>query len=251
MPVGAIIGAAASIGGAILGGKSQKKAANTAAASQKYAADQNIALARENRDILTGYINPYNAAGVSATNALSGVAGQGPQQNPLASGYVGSALDPGSFDDYRESTGYDFRLAQGEKALSLNKWANGASRSGDMLKSLTRYGQDYGSNEYQNYQNQLKNYLGYTDAWNNQERGYATDRRNEWINLLTGQQNVGLGAVNALAGVNNNATNSIMNSNNQAAAAQSNAALANGYANSNMWAGIGGALGQAAGQIWK
>lgn len=243
------VAAAGAIGGAAIGASAQKKAAKKAAQAQTDATAQNIALARENRDILTGYIDPYNKVGLNANQALTGQIAAGPYGSALTSGVVGSALNPGSFDDYRASTGYDFRLGEGVKALGLNKWAAGTSQSGDTLRALTRYGQDFGSNEYQNYIGQLRNYLGYVDAWNNQERAYATDQHNQYVNLLTGQQNVGLNAVGALAGVGNNTTNSIMASNNQAAAALSNQALASGAANANMWSTVGGALGQLAGTI--
>ncbi|WP_299327646.1 hypothetical protein [Parasphingopyxis sp.] len=94
----------------------------------------------------------------------------------LTSGMIGTALDPGSFDDYRESTGYDYRLGQGVEALQQAAAFGGSLNSGDTMRSLIRFGQDIGSAERQNYRGELDNYIRYNDAFAQNERGYRDDR---------------------------------------------------------------------------
>lgn len=90
------------------------------------------------------YLNPYLNAGKTALSNLA------------SGNFMGQ--DPG----------YAFRLAEGNKALTNAAAARGMGNSGATLKALTRFGQDFASNEYQNAfnrQNQLANY-GYGAAGN-------------------------------------------------------------------------------------
>ncbi len=59
--------------------------------------------------------------------------------------------------DYQQDPGYQFRMNEGAKALNASAAANGASSGGATMKALTRYGQDYASNEYQNAYNRFNN----------------------------------------------------------------------------------------------
>lgn len=238
----AVIGAGASY----LGGKSQSKAAGKAADVSLATSRENNALARENRNILTGYIDPYHKIGLEGGQAYSSEIMGGPAGGTIDSRFL-ELMDPGSFSDYRDSTGYKFRLGEGLDALQTGYAAGGMLRSGAAMKDVTRYGQDLATAEYGNWRNALAQYGTYADQFANQERGYKTDQYQTWLSRLQGQQNMGLGAVNALAGVNTNATNAVMANNNSAAAAQANAALIKGNANQQMWAGIGGAAGNALG----
>lgn len=249
MPLGAAVGVAAvGAGGSILSANASKKAANKANQAQQQNTAANNALARENRDIITGFASPYNQVGLSANNALAGQMAAGPYNGgQINSSFVNSAMNPGSLTDFRASTGYQNRLNEGMNAVQTGYAARGALQSGAAMKDLTRFGQDFASNEYGKYISQLGDYTRYSDAFANQERGYRTDQHNNYLNLLLGQQGVGLSAVNALSGANTNATNAIMGNNSQAAAAASNAALMKGQAQGQMYAGIGNALGSAAG----
>lgn len=56
--------------------------------------------------------------------------------------------------EFTESPGYQFRLDQGNKNILSNQAATGNLASGRTLKALQEYGQDYASNEYQNFLNQ-------------------------------------------------------------------------------------------------
>lgn len=246
MPIGLAAGAAAiGVGGAILSSKAQKKAANKASDVALQTATQNNALAREIYGKNQQNLSPFMNNGVTAGNALAGEAAKGPQYAPLQSQFINSALNPGSFTDFRDSTGYNFRLNQGIDALNTGWGAKGALQSGAAMKDITRYGQDYASNEYQKYISQLDRYASYSDAWNTGERGYATDQRNNWLGLLSNQQGVGLAGASALAGVGQNYVNTVSANNDSAGQAAAAAAIARGYANSNMWSGIAGAAGSA------
>lgn len=69
------------------------------------------------------------------------------------------ALVDGSF--FQQDPGYQFRLNEGNKAINAAMSARGGANSGAALKELTRYGQDFASNEYQNAwnrQNAIANY---------------------------------------------------------------------------------------------
>lgn len=72
-------------------------------------------------------------------------------------GYQGTGLNAlqrmssGSFaDQLANDPGYQFRLKQGQNALESSAAARGSLNSGATMKALQRYGQDFGSNEYQN-----------------------------------------------------------------------------------------------------
>lgn len=70
-----------------------------------------------------------------------------------------AGLQDGSF--YQKDPGYQFRLDEGNKAINSGLASRGMANSGAALKELTRYGQGFASNDYQNAwnrQSQLANY---------------------------------------------------------------------------------------------
>lgn len=296
MPIGAIIGGVASIGGALLSSSGQKKAANTAANAAKDTAATNNALALNIYGQNKAALSPYSNNGMAASNAINSLLGIGGTQfqpqleaqggqasmtqfapqgfmdsfNPQdysrsALGDVGMerpyavnphygqptygfgnetrqpvqtmgqaqqpALQPGmspqqaqsqAFDAFRGSTGYQFRLGQGQEAINTGYAANGALRSGAALKSLAGYNQNMASGEFGNY-------MGY----------------------LSNQQGVGLGAASALAGVGQGYVNNVTANNDSAGTAAANAALMKGQANANMWGGIANGVGSIFGSSFK
>lgn len=127
-----------------------------------------------------------------------------------------------AFDNYRNSTGYQFRLNQGVNALGANWAARGLKGSGAALRSVQDYGQNIASNEFGNY-----------------------------MNMLLNQSNMGLSAANAQAGVGSNYVGQVTANNNAGADAVANAALLRGQANSNLWSGIGGVAGNLFGSSFK
>jgi hypothetical protein len=66
------------------------------------------------------------------------------------SGAFGSLMKDFSAEDFQTDPGYEFRLAEGQKALDRSAAASGKLFSGGTLKANTRYNQDFASNEYGN-----------------------------------------------------------------------------------------------------
>jgi hypothetical protein len=249
--VAAGIGAAAGIGGSILGSKAQKSAANKAADVSLQTAQMNNALSEkiygENKQVLA----PFVQSGANAVGKMNELLAQGPTGlTPINSQYLAS-MDPGSFEDYRESTGYDFRLNEGLDALSHGAAARGAYQSGAADKALVRFGQDFGSNEYQKWRANVGEYGQYADQFANQERAYVNDRNDNYTGLVANQQGLGLSAAAAQAGVGNTYVNNVSANNNSAGTAAANALLMKGAAQQNMYAGAANALGYGADQILK
>jgi hypothetical protein len=245
--LGALIGAA----GAIFGASQSSKGASKAAAAQTAAADQEIAFARESRDLARGDQAPYREAGytaldalmsmtglaapkrdtgtaagtavqgprgVYAANYLRGLGGRalnrygggpigrayggyvrdtrqvpvawgGPQQfninevgpenvyqggavtrnsnpqtiAPTSAGYVAPNENPGGVEGgykFQTDPGYNFRIGEGQRAIERGAAASGGLLSGGYGRRLTRYAQDYASNEYTNVYNRIANIAG-------------------------------------------------------------------------------------------
>jgi len=184
----AAIGAVASVGGGLIASGGAKSAANTQAqaardaqAAQERMFEKQIALQEpfrqggitaQNRLFTLLGLNPN--AGQPAVSGGAGVprAYQTPYGtfNLPAGGYGGAApatnaqgivVDPNSPDfgkyardfgmqDFEQDPGYAFRLSEGQKAIERSAAARGGLQSGSALKAAARFGQDLGSQEYQN-----------------------------------------------------------------------------------------------------
>lgn len=204
MPVGAIIGGVASIGGALLSNSSNNRATTAAANAQTNVAAQNNALAasiyNQNRETLSPFVQGGTQA-QTQINALLGLNGQPAQTQ--------------GFDTFRNSTGYQFQRDEGLNALDASAAARGALRSGAAMQSAQRYGTNL-ADQY------FGNYMGY----------------------LANQQGVGLGAASAQAGVGNNYVSNVTANNQNAANATSNAALMRANNNNMMYGSIANSLGR-------
>lgn len=89
---------------------------------------------------------------ISTGNArLTELRANPPQQTGSRGLYSNLEMDPG----------YDFRLAEGEKAMQRMQSAGGTRYGGGALKAAMRYGQDYSSNEFSNAVNRRNSELGY------------------------------------------------------------------------------------------
>ena len=137
---------------------------------------------------------------------------------PAAGTPAPSALS--AWDQFRQGTNYQWRFNEGNRALITNYAVRGMGDSGAERIALQEQGQNFASNELSNY-----------------------------MNLLAGQQNVGLTAGNAVMGVSTSAANAIAGQNTNAGNAAANAQLVAGQASAQNWGNIGGAIGQAAGAI--
>ncbi|NBX70991.1 MAG: DNA transfer protein p32 [Actinobacteria bacterium] len=170
--------ATAIVGSALIGGY----ASNRAASTQAQAAQQGIDAQERMFNRQVELQEPFRKAGEEALNKLI----------PLASNYT-----PFGTSQFQQDPGYAFRLSEGIKALDRSAASRGGLLSGATLKGAQRYGQDLGSQEYQN-------------AFNR----YQIER------------NAQLNPLQSLAGVGQTATNTLTG-----AAGQMGQNLATGYGN--------------------
>jgi hypothetical protein len=91
---------------------------------------------------------PFRQAGLTSQNQLMTLLGL--KGGDEASGEYGSASKAFGMDQFNADPGYAFRLSEGMKALERSAAARGGLLSGQTLKGINRYGQDMGSQEYQN-----------------------------------------------------------------------------------------------------
>jgi hypothetical protein len=168
--VSSLVGANAAKGAA----KTQSAAADRAAELQKSQFEQT----REDQA-------PYREAGYNALAEMQRTAGN----------------VPGAFkfgmNDYQADPGYAFRLSEGQKALDRSAAARGGLISGGALKAATRFGQDMGSQEYQN-------------AYNRALTGYNTGvaSENQLYNRQAGLAGIGQTSANLVGQLGQNyATN--------------------------------------------
>jgi len=80
----------------------------------------------------------------NAASAISGLLGNG-----------GTQAQQDAFNNFKNSSGYNFDLQQGTNAITGNAAANGLLNSGSTLKAISNYGQNTANNFLQQYiQNQ-------------------------------------------------------------------------------------------------
>jgi type II secretory pathway pseudopilin PulG len=196
MVVAAVVGGVATVGSAVASSSAASKASKTA----KNTAAANNALQQDIYNQNKATLSPYVEEGNKATGALGDLLGLN-----------GAGSQNAGFGNYLNSTGYQFQLGQGEKAVTAALGSKGLLDSGAAQKALTNYGQQQALTGFGNY-----------------------------ANLLAGQQGVGLSAASAQAGAGAGYANSVSANNNVASEASQNAALAGA-------AGINSALGSALG----
>ncbi len=159
-----LLGGLAAAGGSVAAGALQSSSAKSAAATATTEADKSLEFQKQQYEDQKANQAPYLTAGKTALEQLSQFTAPG--ANP---GY-GKTFDPGTFKapdafkaptgaDFMNDPGYQFRLAEGQKALERSAAAKGTATGGAALKAAERYGQDYGSGEYGNiYSRALSKY---------------------------------------------------------------------------------------------
>lgn len=180
------------------GGGSAKRAAQVAADKKAEARG----IIKDQYDDTKVAYQPYIDAGTSALSDYQRLASG--LEAPTAEMYdIAQQMDPIVQQiregDYTKTPGYDFRMQEGQKALEQSAAAKGTLFSGATGKALTRYGQDYGTYEYDNYLNRLRNQLGDVTT---QMGGRQTALNAQYQNLdaYGVPMNMGYNATNALAG---------------------------------------------------
>ena len=162
---------AAILGSSVVGASASRSAAQT----QASAADRAAELQRQQFEQTRADQEPWRQAGINALGVMQQTAGN----------------VPGAFkfgmDQFQQDPGYAFRLSEGQKALDRQAAARGGLISGGALKAATRYGQDMGSQEYQN-------------AFNRAYTGYGTDvaRENQLYNRQAAMAGIGQTSTNLM-----------------------------------------------------
>ena len=143
----ALLGGAMASKGAKSAASTQANAANEAAQLQIQSARESQALQKEMFERQIGLQEPYRQAGLTGQNRLMELMGLG--GNVRAAGYGRYSRDFG-MQDFQQDPGYAFRLSEGLKGLDRQAASRGGLISGGALKAATQYGQEMGSQEYQN-----------------------------------------------------------------------------------------------------
>ena len=90
-------------------------------------------------------LDPVISKGVGSNNAIADLLGVGGDP----------AKQQGAFQNFLNSSGYQFQLGQGQRAITSSNAARGLLNSGSALKGLSKFGQNLGSSYFQNYLGQL------------------------------------------------------------------------------------------------
>lgn len=192
MPWAAIAGGAASLGGALIGNRSARRAADQQAAAMREA----LAEQRRQFDIGVELQRPFHEQGVDAVREL----GNYRFRSPTAA-------------DVMNDPGYAFGLQQGRDALEGSAAARGGLFSGNALRALTQYGNDYGTTKF-------------NDAFERARSTYSTN-----ANTLGNLINAGTGAATNMQQAGANFANNTGN----LLTAGANAQGAAGIARGNIW----------------
>jgi len=192
--------AGAVVGSALIGSSASRSAASQQSDAASRAADLQYQQFKEQ----TALQEPFRQAGVRALPQLEA------QRNMMPGAFTGQV-------NLGQDPGYAFRLSEGQKALDRSAAARGGLISGGALKAAQRFGQDLGSQEYQN-------------AYNRALTGYNAD---------VAREATGYNRLAALAGIGQTATGQI------GAAGQNMASNVGNLMTSGAAAGAAGTVGQA------
>lgn len=191
MPIGAIIGGVASIGGALIGSSAAKKAAKAQTASDQAA----IAEQQRQFDLTRADLAPWREVGGQAIHGAYDM------------------LQPGY--DYTASPGYQWRLGQGEAAIQGGAAAKGHLLSGGTLKDLATFGQGLAAQDYGDQFNRYSTLAGLGNSATQAGGQFGQNTANSISSLLQNQGqakasgyqnqaaaiNGGLGNIATLAGL--------------------------------------------------
>lgn len=192
--------------GDILGGRSERKAAKRAAEEQAQAAaaanSMEERIYNQSREDLT----PWREQGVKSLNQLAAMLQPG-----------GEMTRRFSAQDFQTDPGYQFRLSEGQNALSRALAAAGMRNSGAALKEAMRYNQGAASDEYLNAYNRF------------------AQQNSDIYNRLAGVANTGQTTSQQLANVGQNYSSQYGQNLGQAANARASSYVAAGKAKGQAW----------------
>ena len=245
-----------------------KSAANTQAEANRYAADIQYKMFQEQQRLQ----EPWRQSGIAAQNRLLTLMGLSPSLSRttgnagtstagmIANAILSSGAVPGTTNELNVDTsspdfgtlgkmnpfsftaadfakqqdpGYAFRLAEGQKALERSAAARGGLISGGALKAAQRYGQEMGSQEFQN---------AYTRALT----GYNANQqeRTALYNRLAGIAGTGQTSTQQIGQAGQTTAANLGNLASATGASSANALLAQGNARASAYGGYGQAIGQ-------
>lgn len=196
------IGSGVALAGGIMASNATGKAADTQAGAANYATDMQKRMYDQNRTDLT----PWREAGGRALSQL----GDSDFQHDF------------TIDDFHEDPGYQFRMQEGQRALDRSAASRGRLNSGGTLIAAEQYGQNFGSNEYQNAYKRFN------------------DDRDRRFNRLSAVAGIGQTANNQAAQSGQNYVNNA----GQNAMGAANAQGAAGVAQAGIWGNTLGSLGK-------
>lgn len=159
-------GSALSAAGSLFGASKSAKAAKNASAQQVAASRQAMQQNQQFYNQGRADLEPFRQFGMENLSQLSNI--------------------PEYTFNYQQDPGYQFRMNEGNKAIDRMTASGRLPGGGATLKALTRFGQDYASNEYANSFNR--------------DYGMYQDR----FNRAAGNANIGLGAASSLASLGMN-----------------------------------------------
>lgn len=219
-----IIGATGAFGGAAVGAHAAGKAAKT----QADAAMAATQLQREMFDQQQKNLQPWLDTGQGALMQLKDLLNP---TSEMMQGWTKQFVAP-TMQDVENDPGFKTRMEAGQRALEASAAAKGGVLSGGTLKATQRYGQDYGSNEFEKVYGRA---LGeYQQAYNQFEQKSANK-----FNRLASVAGIGQTATGELNSASQNAGKNIADLNTSAAAAR-----ASGYVGgANAWGNAVGNIG--------
>ncbi len=147
--------------GAYLNYKGASKAANVQGQAANTATDVAKQMFEQNRQDQM----PWMQAGQAGLNQYAALMGLARQDD---GSYKFDPMAPAREGLMRADPGYQFRLDQGRRTLENSAAARGGLLSGNTARALTEYGQDYGSNEFQNILNRYAALSGVGQSQTNQ-----------------------------------------------------------------------------------
>jgi hypothetical protein len=205
---------AAILGSSLFGANAAQQAGSAQAAAASRAADLQYQQFRDTAALQ----EPFRQVGIRALPQLEA------QRNMMPGAFTGKV-------DLTQDPGYAFRFSEGQKALDRSAAVRSGAMSGSALKNAVRFGQDYGSQEYQN-------------AYNRALTGYNADvaREATGYNRLAALAGYGPTATSQIGAAGQNMASNVGNLMTSGAAA--NAAGSVGSANA-LTGGLGSYLNYA------
>lgn len=141
----AVIGA----GGAIIGGMISGSASKSAANTQANAANAGTAAQLQMFNTVNDQNAPWRQAGQNALSPIMGGFGLGPESGGIPSGYFAHQFNANDLNSYL-APNYGFMLNQGLGAVKNAGNLQTGLLSGNVLKGINDYAQNYAGNAYQN-----------------------------------------------------------------------------------------------------